>query len=200
LLHRRGRQESSCSSLQWLYQIKESADPATQSHVILERCLFGALPNSVQARTKPKTPHHLVNLLSQPRHYGAEAHHLISAVQVDAPIGFYQASQTMDAQCAIPANPSRHEHVLTLLASAQRSPSEKRLQLIGILAMRTGYLLSQVIRRRTARPFGFERLPSPIATPITQACSSESGWTGRAGLLTGSIEVVPEVGVEPTRF
>ena len=83
-------------------------------------------------RTEPKTPHHLVNLLRQPRDYGAEAHHLISAVQIDASIGFYQTSQTMDAQCAIPANPFGHEHVLTLLASAQRLPSEKRLQLIRV--------------------------------------------------------------------
>jgi hypothetical protein len=124
--------ESAGSSLQWLHQTKESADATTQSYLVLERCLSGALPDSVQMRAEPKTPHHLINLLRQPRDYAAEAHHLISAVEIDASIGFYQTSQTMNAQCAIPANPFRPEHVLTLLASAQSLPSEKRLQLIRV--------------------------------------------------------------------
>ena len=45
-----------------------------------------------------------------------------------------------------------------------------------------GYFTSQVIRSRTARPFGFDKLPSPKATPI----------------IKDSVDSVPEVGLEPT--
>src|SRR5260221_270340 len=53
--------------------------------------------------------------------------------------------------------------------------------------LKFGYLSSQVTRSRTARPFGFDKLPSPMATPITYA------------VFEFLISTVPKVGLEPTR-
>jgi hypothetical protein len=111
------------SSLQRLYQIKEGADLPTQSHGVLEGVLTWGLANSVQARAESQASNHGVDLLRQGRHHGAEDNHLISAVQIDGSVRFDETSQAMDAERAILANPFGHEHVLSLLASAQRLPT-----------------------------------------------------------------------------
>ncbi len=61
------------------------------------------------------------------------------------------------------------------------------LKAFDILLMILGYFLSQLTLNRIARPLGFDKLPSPNATPTIYAKFSRF-----------PIPFMPEVGVEPT--
>src|SRR5215469_1197087 len=130
----------------------------------------------IEVGFEAKFPDHFVDLSSQSENHGAERHHAVPAVPVNGSVGLDQAPETRDLQSPIPQDPIRHptltlRHLLRVAIKLTLFAGKSSCSDREIFWSSRGYLVSHAMRNRTALPLGFERFPSPNASPTTYAWS-----------------------------